>query len=304
MNFQKIKGNFFYKIILGKTGLIMPFKFADIGVQPDGLRQIKNETGICHSLKDFGGPAHVRIIQSDDRILKQAVFFKNFHPHAKHHSQLLLHYRIIAESSHGSKDYFVKKYVTYGNSCAIIIKKLCDMTALKWVNGMVEGDVRREKLLDILKNSSGPVSGSSLSRLLGVSRQVIVQDIALLRAGNAEIFATPKGYILYTQGPAKKYRRSFMVNHTKEQIVDELSLIVDNGGKVLNVIVAHDVYGQIQADLILENKQDVMEFYERMGSSKAGPLLQISNGVHIHTVEAASERILDNIERDLRRGAI
>ena len=153
---------------------------------------------------------------------------------------------------------------------------------------MVDGDIRREKLLDILKNSSGPVSGSSLSKALGVSRQAIVQDIALLRAGDSEIFATPKGYILYTQGPAKKYRRSFMVNHTKEQIVDELSLIVDNGGRVLNVIVAHDVYGQIQADLILENRQD------------AGPLLQISNGVHIHTVEAASERILDNIERDLR----
>ena len=165
---------------------------------------------------------------------------------------------------------------------------------------MVDGDIRREKLLDILKNSSGPVSGSSLSKALGVSRQAIVQDIALLRAGDSEIFATPKGYILYTQGQAKKYRRSFIVNHTKEQIVDELSLIVDNGGRVLNVIVAHDVYGQIQADLILENRQDVMAFYERMGSSKAGPLLQISNGVHIHTVEAASERILDNIERDLR----
>ena len=165
---------------------------------------------------------------------------------------------------------------------------------------MSESDIRREKLLDILKNSSAPVSGSALSRQLGVSRQVIVQDIALLRAGNVEIFATPKGYILYTQGIRKKYRRSFMVNHTKEQIVDEISLIVENGGKVLNVIVAHDVYGQIQADLILENKADVMEFYERMGSSKAGPLLQLSNGIHIHTVEAASERILDNIERDLK----
>ena len=62
----------------------------------------------------------------------------------------------------------------------------------------------------------------------------------------------------------------------------------------MNVIVAHDVYGQIQADLILENRQDILAFYERMGSSKAGPLLQLSNGIHIHTVEA------DNIERDLR----
>ena len=269
MNFQKIKGNFFDKIILGKTGLIMPFKLTDIGVQPDRLGQIKNEAGICHSLKNFGGPAHIRAIQGDDGILNQAVFFKNFHPHAKHDFQLLLHYRIIAESFRGSKDYFVKKYVTYGNSCAIIIKKLYDMTVLEWVNGMVEGDVRREKLLDILKTvrdrfpevpfqtawcqPSGDRTGYRPSQ----GRQCV------------EIFATPKGYILYTQGPAKKYRRSFMVNHTKEQIVDELSLIVDNGGKVLNVIVAHDVYGQIQADLILENKQDVMEFYERMGFSKS-----------------------------------
>ena len=164
---------------------------------------------------------------------------------------------------------------------------------------MREGSIRRQKLVDILKNSTGPVSGSVLSKELGVSRQVIVQDIALLRASNADIFATPKGYVLYSQVPGKKYRRTYMVNHTREQIVDELSIIVDNGGKVLNVVVAHDVYGQIMADLILETREDVRAFFERMSSSQAGPLLQISNGVHIHTVEASSERILDNIERDL-----
>lgn len=164
---------------------------------------------------------------------------------------------------------------------------------------MREGSIRRQKLVDILKNSTGPVSGSVLSKELGVSRQVIVQDIALLRASNADIFATPKGYVLYSQVPGKKYRRTYMVNHTREQIVDELSIIVDNGGKVLNVVVAHDVYGQIIADLILETREDVWAFFERMSSSQAGPLLQISNGVHIHTVEASSERILDNIERDL-----
>ena len=164
---------------------------------------------------------------------------------------------------------------------------------------MREGNIRRQKLVDILKNSTGPVSGSVLSKELGVSRQVIVQDIALLRASNADIFATPKGYVLYSQVPGKKYRRTYMVNHTREQIVDELSIIVDNGGKVLNVVVAHDVYGQIMADLILETREDVRAFFERMSSSQAGPLLQISNGIHIHTVEASSEHILDNIERDL-----
>ena len=105
---------------------------------------------------------------------------------------------------------------------------------------------------------------------------------------------------MYSQAPGKRYRRTFMVNHSQDEIVDELSIIIDNCGKVLNVIVAHDVYGQIAEDLILESIEDVEDFYRRMRSSQAGPLLQISNGIHIHTVEAASEHILNNIERDLR----
>ena len=92
------------------------------------------------------------------------------------------------------------------------------MTTVQVVKVMNEGDIRRKALLDLLKTGDGPVSGSTLSGKLGVSRQVIVQDIALLRAANKEIFATPKGYILYTQGPAKKYRRTYMVNHTYEQM--------------------------------------------------------------------------------------
>ena len=165
---------------------------------------------------------------------------------------------------------------------------------------MKEGNSRRERLVNILKTSARPVSGSALSKELGVSRQVIVQDIALLRASNVEVFATPRGYVLYSQAQGKRYRRTFMVNHSQDEIVDELSTIIDNGGKVLNVIVAHDVYGQIEADLILESIEDVEDFYRRIRSSQAGPLLQISNGIHIHTVEASSEHILNNIERDLR----
>lgn len=165
---------------------------------------------------------------------------------------------------------------------------------------MHESEQRRENLLDILKKCDEPVSGSSLAKSLQVSRQIIVQDIALLRAANVEIFATPRGYVIGRE-TAGRVRRSFMVNHTKEQIVDELYTIIDNGGKVLNVIVSHDVYGQIQADLILENRHDVDAFIHRINTSKAGPLLSLSDGVHIHTVEASSEKILDNIERDLEQ---
>lgn len=164
---------------------------------------------------------------------------------------------------------------------------------------MNDAESRRSELIKILRESNGPVSGSRLSKTLGVSRQVIVQDVALLRAANVNVFATPKGYVLYERPDVERCRRTFMVKHDRDQIVEELTLIVDNGGKVLNIVVPHDVYGQIQADLIIETRADVASFYKKIKNSKDGPLSAITGGVHIHLVEAASEKILDNIARDL-----
>lgn len=164
---------------------------------------------------------------------------------------------------------------------------------------MNDAENRRNELIKTLRESNGPVSGSRLSKKLGVSRQVIVQDVALLRAANMNVFATPKGYVLYERPDAERCRRTFIVKHDRDQIIEELTLIVDNGGKVLNIVVPHDVYGQIQADLIIETRADVASFYKKIQNSKDGPLSAITGGVHIHLVEAASEKILDNIARDL-----
>ena len=90
------------------------------------------------------------------------------------------------------------------------------------------------------------------------------------------------------------------MNHTNDEIVDELYTIIDNGGKVLDIIVEHDVYGQISADLILDSRKDVDEFYKKLVESDSKPLKILADGNHIHTVEAASETILDNIERALK----
>lgn len=165
---------------------------------------------------------------------------------------------------------------------------------------MMEGEERRKKLMEILESQSYPVSGANLSKLLGVSRQVIVQDIALLRAVNKNILATTRGYILFHQEKEKFYR-GFYVCHKDEDIKDELYTIIDNGGKVLDIIVEHEVYGQISANLILEGRFDVDEFCRKLETScHSKPLNIISGGAHIHTVEASSEVILDNIERALR----
>lgn len=163
----------------------------------------------------------------------------------------------------------------------------------------MEGLKRREKLIDILKQAKAPISGTELAKTLGVSRQVIVQDIALLRAVNKNILSTTKGYMLYYQ-EKQKVNRCFLVRHTTEQIEDELCTIVDNGGKVLDVIVSHEIYGQISTDLIIQNRQDVYDFVEKVKTKKTVPLKELTDGVHLHTVEADSEECLDKIESVLK----
>lgn len=165
----------------------------------------------------------------------------------------------------------------------------------------MEGDKRREQLLLLLGEAKTPISGTDLAKQLGVSRQVIVQDIALLRVANKNILSTNKGYMLYTPEPsASKVKRNFAVAHKCEQMRDELYTIVDYGGKVLDVVVEHDIYGQITVDLILCNRLDVDEFVERIESSKSQPLHVLTEGEHWHTVEADTEKILSKIEVRLR----
>lgn len=166
---------------------------------------------------------------------------------------------------------------------------------------MMEGKDRREKLISILQEADVPVSGTDLAKYLGVSRQIIVQDIALLRAVDKNILSTNKGYVLHVpEQESNSIKRSFAVSHTKEQIQEELYTVVDCGGKVLDVVVEHDIYGQITVDLILCNRLDVDEFVERIEQSKSLPLNVLTDGEHWHTVEAASEKVLDKIEEKLR----
>lgn len=162
----------------------------------------------------------------------------------------------------------------------------------------MEGSKRREQLLKLLNESSEPVSGAELSRLLGVSRQVIVQDIALLRASDINIFSTMKGYLLYRTEPSRRMR-IFQVKHTTPQIEDELCTIVDNGGKILDVLVKHEIYGEISTPLIIRNRQDVYDFVTKVKEQKIVPLKELTDGVHRHTVEADTEETLDRIERKL-----
>ncbi len=164
----------------------------------------------------------------------------------------------------------------------------------------MDGNTRREKLIQIITDSNRPVSGGELAQRLGVSRQVIVQDIALLRASDADILSTTKGYMIY-QTRESTVQRIIRVNHSTEDIEDELCTIVDNGGKILDVHVIHEIYGQIVTELIIRNRSDVYDFVKKVKEKKIVPLKELTAGTHLHTIEADSEDTLNRIEEALRQ---
>lgn len=160
------------------------------------------------------------------------------------------------------------------------------------------GSDRRQEILKNIKESDRPVSGSKLAKDYDVSRQVIVQDIALLRASGYDIISTNRGYVLEGQTCAE---RVFKVRHTDEQLETELCTIVDLGGQVKNVMVNHKVYGHIEAELGITSRRKVKEFLEDIESGKSTPLKNITSDYHYHTVTADSEETLGMIEEELRK---
>lgn len=164
----------------------------------------------------------------------------------------------------------------------------------------MDGDKRREKIIQLLHINEKPMSGTELAGRLGVSRQVIVQDIALIRAVDKNILSTNKGYILFKDAAQNnKVKKSIKVKHGENEILDELFTIVDLGGKVLDVVVEHPIYGQIMVDLIIQSRSDAENFVEQVKNSGTKPLNDLTDGVHYHTIEVENEAKIVKIEKQL-----
>ena len=161
---------------------------------------------------------------------------------------------------------------------------------------------RRKAIVNLLLMSKIPISGGELSKNFNVSRQIIVQDITVLKGLGYEIFSTHYGYVLQK---SPLVERVFKLKHTTEQTEDELSTIVDLGGTVVDVFVWHKVYGNISAILNIFSRLHVKQFLEGVRTGKSTELMNITGGYHYHTVRAESEEILDRIENALtERGYI
>lgn len=156
------------------------------------------------------------------------------------------------------------------------------------------GEQRRKQLLQILTDNENPVSGTVLARQLHVSRQVIVQDIALLRANGTEIFSASRGYILVRTEPETS--RILKMRHSDAETEEELNMIVDLGGKIRDVFIYHKAYGVVRADMNIRSRKDVREFMEKILSGKSSLLKNVTAGYHYHTILAEDEQTLDMIQ--------
>ncbi|WP_290587670.1 transcription repressor NadR [Alicyclobacillus sp.] len=167
----------------------------------------------------------------------------------------------------------------------------------------LERGERQQVLLDALRASREPIPGSQLAALCGVTRQVVVHDIALLRAAGEPILSTPRGYWLR---PGETERRSFVLSvcHPPELTERELCTLVDHGVHVVDVVVEHPVYGELRGALHLSSRRDVAQFLQRVANTKASLLSSLTEGFHLHTVECRSERQLQDAVAALRASGI
>ena len=158
---------------------------------------------------------------------------------------------------------------------------------------------RREKLLQILKKSDKPVKGSELSAELQVSRQVVVKDIALLRASGLEIIATSNGYIVL-DSVKNEFKIKCKNHNSDDELYDELQTIIDLGGKVKDVIVEHPTYGVLKADLNVATNRDLRNFMQKAATNEFKQLSVLSPDYHIHTIEVDNDEIFEEIQEELK----
>ena len=155
---------------------------------------------------------------------------------------------------------------------------------------------RRTEIQSRLRDAQTPLSATALANDLGVSRQVIVGDVALLRASGVDIQATPRGYVLGAERAGVTAVLACV--HTAGDMGRELTAMVDQGAEVVDVIVEHPVYGQLTGQLRLRSRYDVSQFLTK--AEGAAPLSALTDGIHLHTVRCPDETALQRVVAALR----
>lgn len=157
----------------------------------------------------------------------------------------------------------------------------------------MDSTIRREAIFEKILKSERPLSASALAKEFQVSRQIIVGDVALLRASGKQIMATPRGYMCEVEQGG--ILRTIAVSHTGEELEDEILTIVDLGGNLIDVIVDHPLYGELVGSLHISSRYDAMQFFDKLERHKAEPLSRLTNGLHLHTIACKDEESFQRI---------
>lgn len=163
----------------------------------------------------------------------------------------------------------------------------------------MNAEQRRNEILSQLKKEKNAVSATALAKMFSVSRQIIVGDVAILRAGGAEISATPRGYVLLSTLEKGCISRKLACLHGGNRMEEELNICVDHGCKVVDVVVEHPVYGELRGVLELSSRYDVGQFVKRVTEESAHALSELTDGIHLHTVECPSEEVFTRVKNAL-----
>ena len=157
---------------------------------------------------------------------------------------------------------------------------------------------RREDIIKILIEGNRAIKGTEFASLFNVTRQIIVKDIAILRAEGNSIIATPDGYIYRRDN--NKIKTIIAVNHNSSNTIKELEIVVKYGGIIEDVIIEHPLYGEIRGNLMIKNLNDLNKFEVEFKNKGVKPLSDLTNGIHLHTIAADSQEDIDSIKRELK----
>lgn len=159
---------------------------------------------------------------------------------------------------------------------------------------------RKKEIIKLLTESEEPLTGNSIAAYFHVTRQIIVKDIALIKAEGIQIMSTARGYCIH-KNVEKNKTRLITVCHEADEIEKELQIIVDLGGKVLTTAIDHPFYGTLGESLNIKSRKDISLFLKRITETQCKPLLQLTKGIHKHIIEAEDEKSLDEICDELNK---
>ncbi len=161
----------------------------------------------------------------------------------------------------------------------------------------MNGIERRMRIIELLTKTSTPISASKLGTEFGVSRQLIVGDVAILRAESHDIIATARGYILNHQ---KQEEYTIICKHGREALLNEIYTIVDSGCGILDVMVEHSIYGTSKGVLNIFSRKDADAFALKLERNNAKLLCEMIGEVHMHTITCPSEEHYQLVVNQLR----